>query len=95
MGNSHTGEGEKTTSDSNVVRLPRDWLGPRDQLVPFGLSEPDDPFSASEPDEPSASAPTASDFWGEGSANVQTAWRGPAAHPAATAIEPPHGRHPR
>jgi hypothetical protein len=25
-------------AESNVVRLPRDWLGPRDELVPFGPS---------------------------------------------------------
>ena len=50
MGSSHTGEGEQTTTDSNVVPLSRDWLGPRDELVPFGPPEPE---------EPPASAPTA------------------------------------
>jgi hypothetical protein len=42
---------------SNVVRLPRDWLGPRDELVPFGTGASD----AGEPDlaedKPGADAP--------------------------------------
>jgi hypothetical protein len=52
-------------SDSNVVRLHRDWLGPRDELVPFGRSSgrPLDPASAPQP--------SASDFWGEHSAALQ------------------------
>lgn len=30
------GAGGSEDRDDNVVRLPRDWLGPRDELVPFG-----------------------------------------------------------
>jgi len=80
MGSSETGEGQQTTTDSNVVPLPRDWLGPRDELVPIGPPEPE---------EPPGSAPTAADFWSEGSANVQTAWRGPDLEPAPPEVSPP------
>jgi hypothetical protein len=55
--------------DDNVVRLPRDWLGPREELIPFGKSE-DGQSGAAVP-------PTAEDFWGEGSASVQDALRAP------------------
>jgi hypothetical protein len=62
---------------SKVVRLPRDWLGPRDELVPFGpraaFGEPVDP----RPD-PDDSAPSPSDFWGEQSAAIQSAVQAPA-----------------
>ncbi len=51
----HTGVGGKEPrSDSNVVRLPRDWLGPREELVPIGRT--------AEPEEPLAAA----DFWSGG-----------------------------
>jgi hypothetical protein len=63
------GATESPTSD-NVVRLPRDWLGPRDELIPFG------PSADSAPD--SASPPTADDFWGEDSSSIQTAVEAPA-----------------
>jgi hypothetical protein len=55
--------GREAQAESNVIRLPRDWLGPREELVPFGTS----------PDL------GASDFWGEGSAAVQRAMEAPAA----------------
>jgi hypothetical protein len=59
----HTGHGGDTTSgDDNIVRLPRDWLGPRDELVPIAADpDPGDPLNS----------PTAADFWGEASAAVQ------------------------
>jgi hypothetical protein len=63
------GATESPTGD-NVVRLPRDWLGPRDELIPFGPS-------ADSADE-SASPPTADDFWGEDSSSIQTAVEAPA-----------------
>lgn len=61
----HTNGGEGLLDD-NVVRLPRDWLGPRDELIPFGPSS-----------DKSAAPPTADDFWGEGSALVQDALSAP------------------
>ncbi len=79
------------SSDENVVRLPRDWLGPRDELVPIGPASrararaagllDDDPLD----DLP----PTAHDFWGEDSAALHDAIQGPArADPAPADAEP-------
>ena len=53
--------GGKILAESNVVRLPRDWLGPRDELIPFGQPA-DEP--AAEASEPIGLPPTADDFWG-------------------------------
>ena len=60
------------------MRLPRDWLGPREELVPFG------PRAASvEEDEPPPSSedppPSPADFWGEQSAALQSALEAPTA----------------
>ena len=55
--------------DDNVVRLPRDWLGPRDELIPLGSSA--NGHSA-------ARRPSASDFWGEASSSLQSAVEAPA-----------------
>jgi hypothetical protein len=54
-GDKHSGwsEGEDT---SNVVRLPRDWLGPRSELVPFGPS--------ADAARPTGDYLTQDDFWG-------------------------------
>ena len=54
--------GTEVSLESNVVPLPRDWLGPREELVPFGAL---------------ASPPSASDFWGEHSAEVQDVLQAP------------------
>jgi hypothetical protein len=61
-----------------VVRLPRDWLGPREDLVPFGPSTP--PPAESELD---GFAPN--DFWGERAAAIHSVVQGPADDPTATA----------
>ena len=78
-----------------VVRLPRDWLGPREELVPFGpratsqnaggaASSDASPLRAdasqSSADEP---PPSAEDFWGERSAAIHNALQAPADDPAA------------
>jgi len=60
------------------VRLPRDWLGPREELIPFG------PRAASiEADQPPLSSedplPSPADFWGEQSAAIQSAVQAPSA----------------
>lgn len=52
-----------------MVRLPRDWLGPREELVPFGPSAASD--RATEP------PPSAEDFWGERSAAIHDALQAP------------------
>lgn len=75
--------------DENVVRLPRDWLGPREELIPFGRS--DEPVSAT------ALPPTADDFWGESSASVQDALQAPPTDrsPQVPAPLPGNSRLPR
>ena len=86
----------------NVVRLPRDWLGPREELVPMGsrtrtAETPDDTPAESLP-------PTAASFWDEDSGSLQApmqapadAWQGqwePASpEPAALAGSAPARRH--
>ncbi len=53
--------GEQGAAGDNVVRLPRDWLGPREELIPFG------PAAYAAEDEgrgDTGNAPTAHDFWG-------------------------------
>ena len=61
--------GREGVLDDNVVRLPRDWLGPREDLIPFGTTSERGPSGGS--------APTADDFWGESSAAVQDAVQRP------------------
>jgi hypothetical protein len=58
--------GTPAQPSEKVVRLPRDWLGPREHLVPFGSQTPPsaEPVPAAGP-APEEFAPTADDFWGE------------------------------
>ena len=65
----HSEQG-KSNGPSNVVRLPRDWLGPSDELVPFGAERLDDTGD-------SAAPPSAADFWGERAGAVQDVLQGP------------------
>jgi hypothetical protein len=61
-----------------VVRLPRDWLGPREELVPIGAAAGGPPHPG-EPvaEAPTAWPPTAHDFWGEDSAALHDAMQAP------------------
>jgi hypothetical protein len=68
-----------------VVRLPRDWLGPREELVPFGprAGTPDDDQRPTVSSETAASQlpeppPAAEDFWGERSASIHDVLQAPA-----------------
>jgi hypothetical protein len=66
--------GKDPKSESNVIRLPCDWLGPREELVPIGrIPEPRE--------EPPLAA---ADFWGDGSA----AMHAPIVGEADTAVDP-------
>ncbi len=66
---------------ATVVRLPRDWLGPREELVPFGpRADSQNAGEAVRSDEP---PPSAEDFWGERSAAIHDALQAPADDPAA------------
>jgi hypothetical protein len=63
-------------SDENVIRLPRDWLGPLEDLVPIGPAADarraaDEPYAEEAP-------PTADAFWTEDSAALHTAVQAPA-----------------
>lgn len=73
--------GTAPEQSDKVVRLPRDWLGPREDLVPFGRSTP--PPVESELD---ALAPD--DFWGERAAATHSVVQGPADEPEGA---PPAG----
>lgn len=48
------------------MQFPRDWLGPRSELVPFGTPEPDEQHPDGQPDDKLA------DFWGEGTVSLHT-----------------------
>ena len=77
--------GNPAEASDKVVRLPRDWLGPREHLVPIARSAPP-------PTEPELDgfAPTADDFWGERAAaihDVVQAWE-PEPRQDATDREP-------
>jgi hypothetical protein len=63
--------GSPPESSDKVVRLPRDWLGPREDLVPFGPSTPL-PFAPE-------------DFWGERAAAIHSVVQAPAAEPPGDA----------
>jgi hypothetical protein len=57
-----TTEGTRNSEDEqNVVRLPRDWLGPREELIPFGPRA--DEAEGTSVENTSSEAPTAADFW--------------------------------
>jgi hypothetical protein len=64
-----TEPGEGNVPASNVVRLPRDWLGPKDGLEP---GEELVPVGSPAPEPPGADA-----FWSESSAAIQDAWQAP------------------
>ncbi|MBV9917137.1 MAG: hypothetical protein JO153_11615, partial [Solirubrobacterales bacterium] len=65
-------ETEEGTTKGNVIRLPVDWLGPREELIPLG--------PAGDRDEAPA-PPSASDFWGEHSADMHHVLVDPARSP--------------
>jgi hypothetical protein len=58
-------------TNNNVVPFPRDWLGPREELIPFGSSA-----------EQSAAAPGAEAFWGGDCDPLDAVVATPAAAPA-------------
>lgn len=68
------GDGQPDSS-GNVVRLPRDWLGPREELVPIG---PRARAAERTDDDPAdAQPPTAASFWGEDSGSLQAPMQAP------------------
>ena len=88
------GGGDQT--ESNVVRLPREWIGPIEELVPFGPSAGTAPSVSRRDADADLIPPGADDFWGEDSAAVQDALQAPSGTavphaPHATAV--PHAPH--
>lgn len=76
QGNDRGGGGGQATELENVVRIPRDWFGPRDQLVPFGPGVSDgESGSAEPPRSPSpvqgGAAVDPNSFWDEASSSIQ------------------------
>jgi hypothetical protein len=88
--------GDEALAESNVLQFPRDWIGPRDELVPFGPAADSATKSGVRSDtgvEPEPPLPPgADDFWGEGSAAVQDALQAP--HAVAPPSELRHGARP-
>ena len=88
-------EGEqKAEPTGKVVRLPRDWLGPREELVPFGRHSASPESDLAGPALSSEAAtllvdspPTAADFWGERSAAIHDAVTAPPEVPVVVANE--------
>jgi hypothetical protein len=74
------------TENGNVVRLPRDWLGPRDELVPLG--------DVGSTDRTADVPPTAESFWSEDSAALQSAWQPPEVGALAAIARPGRRRGP-
>ena len=83
-------KGEHTDTD-NVVRLPREWVGPLDELVPFGsrarareaerarIRETEHAGDLPGPSEPEPVL--AADFWGAGASALHHAVQGPTPPP--------------
>lgn len=63
---------------SNVVQFPRDWIGPSEELVPFGPRA--DRIAVEDPPD----LPSASDFWGEHAAAMHSVLEDPNAERAPT-----------
>ena len=84
--------GEETRSDGDVVPFPRDWLGPREELVPFGPSARRTEEHRAL-DDGGFSPLRAEDFWSESSAAIHGALEAPAATQDHRQVEPPasHG----
>lgn len=71
---SNPGKGKDARQEDNVLPLPRDWLGPPEELVPFGPSaESDRSDLTGKAQDPELRSSSPEDFWGEHSASVQDA----------------------
>jgi hypothetical protein len=72
----------KAGTQGNVVPFPRDWLGPRDELVPFGEGASSQTGELGDTSPSGTPGPDA--FW-EGSAEIQAVLQGP----DTTSVEEP------
>jgi hypothetical protein len=88
MGDGRTEDsGGLTRSEENVIRLPRDWLGPPEELVPIG---PAARARAAQRELEDGLPPAADAFWSEDAAALHDAVQAP---PGATCqrLDPPVG----
>lgn len=70
--------GQASGAEENVIRLPREWIGPLEDLVPIGSAADDQ------------GAPTTPDaFWSENSSALHDAVQAPTPPPDVQAVEPP------
>ena len=87
-GNGRTEDrGGLTRNEENVIRLPRDWLGPPEELVPIG---PAARARAAQRDAEEGLPPTADAFWSEDSAALHDAVQAPQAQ-SPERLDPPAG----
>ena len=88
-----TGDGETddtgalTRDEENVIRLPRDWLGPPEELVPIG---PAARARAAQRELNGQTPPAADAFWSEDSAALHDALQAPP-EPSPQRLDPPVG----
>jgi hypothetical protein len=87
----HNGKDE-ADAEATILRFPRDWFGPTEELVPFGPRA--DGVAVAEDDEQSVALgeglppSSASAFWSEDSARIHDAVEGPAVESAVFAQAP-------
>ena len=79
--------GEEPGTTNNVVPFPRDWLGPREELIPFGSSAG---YGVDE----TAAAPGAEAFWGGDSGPLHAVLPEPVAAAGAARSTPSDARRP-
>ena len=79
--------GGLTRNEENVIRLPRDWLGPPEELVPIG---PAARARAAQRGIENGTPPTADAFWSEDSAALHDAVQAPP-DAGRERLEPPVG----
>ncbi len=79
--------GGLTRNEENVIRLPREWLGPPEELVPVG---PAARARAAQRELDGATPPAADAFWSEDSAALHDALQAPP-DPSPEHLEPPVG----
>ena len=73
---SHTDRDTTAKVEDNVIRL-TDWLGPREELIPFGPGADAEEAARASRAKATGTLPTAEDFWSESSAAVQDALTAP------------------
>jgi hypothetical protein len=72
-------DGNGDTEAKNVIRLPRDWVGPPEELVPLGSRAREG--RSAEDDDHGDVIPDAEDFWGEAASAVHHVMRAPTETP--------------